>query len=52
MLTAVAFLAELDFACPSVRTLAFPNREIPPEEEECRYEPSIEELYTDGGGDA
>ena len=52
MLSAVEFLAGPAFACAGVRTLALPDREMPPEREEYRYEPSIEELYSDGGGDA
>jgi hypothetical protein len=52
MLIALGFLAGLAFTCAGVGALAFPERAMPPEEEEWRYEPSIEELYSDGGGDA
>jgi len=52
MLTTGCFLAALGFSCAGARTLTFSDREMPPEEEEWRWEPSIDELYSDGGGDA
>jgi hypothetical protein len=52
MLTALGFIAGLTFTCADVGALAFPDREMPPEEEEGRWEPTIDELYSDGGGDA
>ena len=52
MLTALGYLAGLALNCVGARKLAFPDRETLSEEEEWRYEPSIDELYSDGGGDA
>ena len=52
MLTAIGFFAGLALTCAGARSLALPEIEIPPEDEESRWEPSIDELYSDGGGDA
>jgi hypothetical protein len=52
MLTALGFLTRLAFSCAGARALVFSDQEVLPEEEEWRYEPSIDELYSDGGGDA
>jgi hypothetical protein len=52
MLTALSFLAGVEFTQVGARTSAFPDRETASREEEWHYEPSIEELYSDGGGDA
>jgi hypothetical protein len=51
MLTAFRYFARLAFTYASVR-LAAPDRKTPPDDEELRWEPTIEELYADGGGDA
>ena len=52
MQTAICFLAAFGFTCAGARTLVFSDQEMPPDEEEWRWEPSIDELYSDGGGDA
>jgi hypothetical protein len=52
MLNAFSVLGGLASTCAGVGALAFPDREMPAEEEERRWEPTIDELYSDGGGDA
>src|SRR5262249_11884170 len=51
MLTAFRYFARLAFTYTSVR-LAAPDRKPLPDDEELRWEPTIEELYADGDGDA
>jgi hypothetical protein len=52
MLTAIRYIARLAFSYTGVKTPAFPDRKTFPDDEELRWEPTIEELYSDGGGDA
>jgi hypothetical protein len=52
MLSALAYLAGLAFNFTGARPSVSAYPEIPAEAEELPWEPTIEELYSDGGGDA